>query len=298
MLFKPGKALSPLFPQFFCLLLLTLFFSSQTLAQSSVWLATKGDNKVYLGGTIHMLRADDYPLPSEYETAYAEADSLYFEIDIDLMNDPAAQMGMLQRLMYTDGRTLQTVLNDEAYATLTDYVSKFGMPMIMLQNMKPGMLMSTLELLEFQSRGFTPNGVDVHFHQRAKADGKTIDAFESIEEQVGFIETMGEGEESEYIMLSLRDLEKIDSDIESMVSIWRNGEADDLVDLFIEDMEENTPGVYQSLLLDRNYKWLPTIEAMFDDTDTELVLVGVAHLVGKDGLVQLLRSRGYQVELL
>jgi uncharacterized protein YbaP (TraB family) len=287
MLFKSRKLIS-----FFLL----FSFASQSLAQSSVWLATKGANKVYLGGTIHMLRADDYPLPPEYETAYTEADSLYFEIDIDLMNDPAGQLGMLQRLMYTDGRTLQTVLNEEAYNSLTDYVEKFGMPMFMLQNMKPGMLMSTLELLEFQSREFTPDGVDVHFHQRAKADGKTIDAFESVDEQVGFIETMGEGEESEYILLSLRDIEKIDDDIESMISIWRNGESDDLVDLFVEDMKENTPGVYQSLLLGRNNKWMPTIEAMFNDVDTEFVLVGVAHLVGDDGLVQLLRTRGYQVE--
>lgn len=294
MLFKSGKAAS----QLFIFILLGLLFVSQSFAQSSVWLASKGDNKVYLGGTIHMLRADDYPLPSEYETAYAEADNLYFEIDIDSMNDPAGQLGMLQRLMYTDGRTLQTVLNDEAYSTLTDYVEKFGMPMIMLQNMKPGMLMSTLELLEFQSRGFTPDGVDVHFHQRAKADGKAIDAFETVEDQIGFIESMGEGEESEYVMLSLSDLEKIDSDIESMISIWRNGRSGDLVDLFVDDMEETTPGVYQSLLVDRNNKWMPTIEAMFDDADTELVLVGVAHLVGEDGLVELLRTRGYQVEQL
>jgi len=275
-----------------------LLFSVDSLAQSSVWLATKNGNTVYLGGTIHMLRADDYPLPPEFETAYAEADSLYFEIDIDQMNDPVAQLGMLQRLMYTDGRTLQTVLNNEAYSTLTDYVAKFGMPMLMLQNMKPGMLMSTLELLEFQTRGFTPDGVDMHFHQRAKADGKTIEAFETVDEQIGFIENMGEGEESEYVLLSLRDLEKIDDDIVSMASIWRNGEADDLVELFVEDMEETIPGVYQTLLLDRNNKWMPTIEAMFNDSDTEFILVGVAHLVGEDGLVQHLRNRGYQVNQL
>jgi len=277
---------------------LLFVFTSQALAQSSVWLATKADNKVYLGGTIHMLRPNDYPLPSAYETAYRAADNLYFEIDIDLMNDPAGQLSMLQRLMYTDGRTLQSVLTAEAYQTLTDYVAKFSMPMMMLQNMKPGMLISTLELLEFQIRGFTPEGVDVHFHQRAKADGKSIYAFETVDEQIGFIETMGEGEESEYVLLSLRDLEKIDSDIESMISIWRNGASDDLVELFVEDMEQNTPGVYQSLLLDRNHKWMPILEAMFDDADTELVLVGVAHLVGDDGLVELLRARGYQVEQL
>ena len=112
--------------KFFLTVLCLLFFSAQSLAQSSVWLASKNGNKVYLGGTIHMLRADDYPLPPEFETAYAEADNLYFEIDIDQMNDPVAQLGMLQRLMYTDGRTLQTELDTEAYTALSDYVANWN----------------------------------------------------------------------------------------------------------------------------------------------------------------------------
>lgn len=284
--------------QLFTFVFLVLFFVSQSSAQSSVWLASKGNNKVYLGGTIHMLRANDYPLPAEYEIAYAEADALYFEIDIDTMNDPAGQLGMLQRLMYTDGRTLQSVLNEEAYTALSDYVENIGMPMFMLQNMKPGMLMSTLELLEFQSRGFSSNGVDLHFHERAKSDGKITDAFETVEEQIGFIEGLGEGEESEYVLLSLQELEKLDDDIESIISIWRNGRAGDLVDFFVDEMEETTPGAYQTLLVDRNNNWLLTIEDMFNDADTELILVGVAHLVGDDGLLQQLRARGYQVEQL
>lgn len=278
--------------------LLLCLSGSQCLAQSSVWLATNGDSKVYLGGTIHMLRASDFPLPSEFDVAYAAADSLYFETDIDAMNNPATQLGLLQQVMYSDGRTLETVLNQEAYAVLSDYTATLGLPMMLLQNMKPGMLVSTLELLEFQKLGFTPQGVDVTFHERAKSDGKAIGSFETVQEQIGFLADMGEGEESEFILLSLRDMEKIETDIESMIRIWRNGDADSLMDLFVDDMKESTPAVFQMMLRDRNNNWLPEIESMLNDQGTEFILVGVAHLIGQDGLVQQLQSRGYQVEQL
>ncbi len=282
-----------------CLTILIFFFScSQSLAQSSVWLVTKGDNKVYLGGTIHMLRPADYPLPGEYQTAYADADSLFFETDIDAMNKPETQRAALQKLMYTDGRTLEAVLNDEAYNALSQYIEKVGLPMMLLQNMKPGMLMSTLELLEFQILGFTPQGVDAHFHQRASVDGKAIGFFETVEVQVAILAEMGKGEESDFVLLSLRDLERIENDIESIIDDWRSGNAELLMQHFVADMKEATPDVYQSLLEDRNDNWMPEIEAMLDDADTEFVLVGVAHLIGQDGIVQQLRGRGYQIEQL
>lgn len=275
-----------------------LLISCQSLAQSSVWQASKGDNRIYLGGTIHMLRSSDYPLPPEFDQAYAQADSLYFETDIDAMNSPDVQLSLLQQVIYNDGRTLETVLDPEAFSILSEYAATLGLPMFLLQNMKPGMLVSTLELLEFQKLGFTQQGVDLTFHERARADGKFIGSFETIEQQIGFMAAMGEGEESEFILLSLRDMEKIASDIESMISTWRNGDAESLMELFVEDMKQSTPAVFQLMLSDRNNSWLPEIERMLDDADTEFILVGVAHLLGPEGLVQQLQDRGYQVEQL
>ncbi len=278
--------------------LVFLFISQQGFAETSVWLVSKGEHKVYLGGTVHMLRSSDYPLPDSFEKAYSDSSSLYFETDIDQMSDPATQLNMLQEVMYSDGRSISKVLNNEAYGALSDYVSTLGLPMMLLENMKPGMLVSTLEVMEFQKMGFNPQGVDLYFHTRAKAEGKTIDSFETVEQQIGFIASMGEGEESEFVLLSLRDMGKIQNEIEVMISTWRTGNADGLADLFVDDMQSMTPKVYKMLLLDRNNNWLPKIEAMFDDADTEFVLVGVAHLLGKDGLVEQLRTKGYQIEQL
>lgn len=278
--------------------IMVLLLGAVQAPASPVWVASNGDNTVYLGGTIHMLRESDYPLPDPFYTAYAAADVLVFETDISVMDQPGAQMGMLQQLMYTDGRTLQTVLNDEAYTALTDYVAGLGLPMMMLQNMKPGMLMSSLEVMAFQQLGFMPQGVDLYFYERAGSDGKDIDYLESVQQQVEFVAELGEGEESDYVLLSLSDLEELEVDIDGMVETWRQGDSALMMESFVDDMQESAPDSYELLLSGRNTEWMTQIEAMLADSDTEYVLVGVAHLLGEDGLVEMLRARGYRVNQL
>lgn len=264
-------------------------------ADSSVWQVKSDSSTLYIGGTVHLLRPSDYPLPSEYEEAYGDSQELYFETDISSMNDLSVQAKMLQELTYNDDRTLNSVLNDEAYTALTEYTEKVGLPLMMMEKFKPGMIVSTLQILEFQKLGFTPQGVDAHFNARGIGDGKSIGALETIEEQIGFLAAMGEGNESEFILLSLSDLEKTNEIMGEMITAWRDGDSDRLEELFVTDMKEQAPDLYDSLLRQRNFRWIPQIEQMLNDSDTEFVLVGAAHLIGEDGLVTLLRARGYEV---
>ena len=281
--------------QVFSLAMLALGTAVSSYADSSVWRVTSGSNSLYLGGTVHLLRPTDYPLPQEYEQAYADSDELYFETDIASMNDLAVQAQMLQQLTYTDGRSLATVLNEEAYQALSEYTSGVGLPLNLLESFKPGMIVSTLQVLEFQKLGFTPQGVDAYFNSRAMGEAKAIGALETIQEQIGFLAAMGEGNESEFILLSLGDLEQTQEVMEDMIRAWRNGDSAALEDLFVDEMRQQSPELYDSLLKQRNLRWMPQIEAMLDDNDTEFVLVGAAHLIGPEGLVTLLRQAGYQV---
>src|SRR5690606_13758427 len=126
------------------------------MADSAVWRVSDGSEHIYLGGTVHLLRPSDYPLPAAFDTAYSEADAVYFETDISALSDIGTQMRMMQQLTYSDERTLRSVLNDEAYAALSTYVAQFGLPMAALEKFRPGLLVSTLQVLEFQQMGFTP----------------------------------------------------------------------------------------------------------------------------------------------
>jgi len=283
---------------FACTVLLNIFLATHVLADTSVWSVTSGSNTVYLGGTVHLLRPSDYPLPEEYEQAYQRASKIYFETDISSMTDLSVQTQMLQQLTYRDERTLKTVLNEEAYTALAEYAATAGMPLMMLEKFKPGLLISIFQLLEFQRMGFTPQGVDTYFNSRAIGDAKALGQLETVQEQIGFLATMGEGNESEFILLSLRDLDQTDELMEEMIRAWRAGDNRELSKMFVDDMRAEAPELYDSLLLQRNLKWLPQIDQMLEDSETEFVLVGAAHLVGETGLLELLSNKGYDVRQL
>ena len=281
------------------LLALSFVFSVQSaVADSAVWQVSSGANTVYLGGTVHLLRPSDYPLPQEYEQAYQASNEIYFETDIGAMSDISVQTQMLQQLTYQDERTLQSVLSEEAYTALSEYISGTGMPMMMMEKFKPGMVISTLQVLEFQRIGVTPQGVDMYFNTRAVGDAKSLGQLETIMEQIGFLASMGEGNESEFILLSLEDLEETAEVMDDMIAAWREGNNDRLADLFVNEMRNEAPELYDSLLRQRNLNWIPQIEQMLQDDDTEFVLVGAAHLVGSDGLLELLQAKGYSVNQL
>jgi uncharacterized protein YbaP (TraB family) len=271
---------------------------SPAIADASVWSVRSGDNVIYLGGTVHLLRPGDYPLPDEFEEAYQASSELYFETDIAAMSDLSVQAQMLQQLTYSDDRSLRTVLSDQAYTALSAYTQTAGLPIVMLEKFKPGLLISTLQILVFQSMGFTPQGVDAFFHTRAVADGKAEGQLETVQEQIGFIAAMGEGNDSEFILLSLKDLTETGNVIDGMIGAWRSGDAQGLSELFVEDMKVEAPALYDTLLLERNLKWIPRINRMLQDADTEFVLVGAAHIVGENGLLDLLSQEGYEINQL
>ena len=282
----------------FLLTFIALMLSNNVSADTSVWEVKYDSNTVYLGGTVHLLRPSDYPLPEEYERAYQASSKIYLETDLSSMNELSVQTKMLEQLTYQNPRSLKTVLNEEAYTALSDYMVEIGMPLMMMENFKPGMVISTLQVMEFQRNGFTPQGVDVYFNNRATEDAKTLGQLESIQEQIGFLASMGEGNESEFILLSIRDLEETTEIMNDMIAAWRTGNNDKLAAMFVTEMQNEAPDLYDTLLRQRNLNWFPQIEQMLNDSVTEFVLVGAAHLVGPDGLLRLLRRKGYQVRQL
>lgn len=280
------------------MMLASVWLPATALAQS-VWKVSDGSSHLYVAGTVHLLRASDYPLPDAYEQAYQEADRLFLETDLGAMMEMGVQQRMLRQLTYGDGRTLRTVLDADVYQELTEYVeSNSGMPMVMLDSFRPGLLMSTLSVMEFQRMGFTPEGVDAYFYARAMQDGKTVGELETVDEQIAMLAGMGEGYENDFIRYSLQDMENIADSIEQLVITWRRGDEQQLESEFVTSLKEQSPPLYDSLLAQRNHAWMESIDAMFSEPGVEYVLVGAAHMAGDDGLLTLLRQRGYQVSQL
>jgi uncharacterized protein YbaP (TraB family) len=278
-------------------ILLVLFACTWASAESSVWKAHKGDSVIYLGGTFHLLRATDFPLPTEFDKAYKASEVVLFETDIGMLRDPSTQQKMLARAMYADGSTIDKHLSARAYGELSAYCTANGIPLKSLSQFKPSMLMATLTLMEFMKLGFTQQGVDMFYYGLAHKDKKVVKGLESIDEQINYVVSMADGDEDEFVTYSIRDMKDIREQLEALEDAWRKGDASRLNELMITELKTRYPKVYRKLVVDRNRNWLSIIDAC-KSPKTKFILVGTAHLVGPDGIIEALRQRGYTVDKL
>ena len=279
-------------------LLILSFGYTACLAASSVWTVTFKDEVVYLGGTIHVLRGSDYPLPQEFNVAYARANEVLFETDIARLQQPEVQKSLRERLRYDDGRTLSQVLSKEAYAELEIQAQGMRIALSRFESSRPVAVLLGLLAVRLERLGVLADGVDEHFYAQALLDRKVIGSLESVESQIAVLAAMGEGQESSFVIRSIEELEELQPLLEEAIAAWRVGDEDHLEGSLLARTKRNYPALYHSLIVERNRAWLPKIEALFAKPGREFVLVGVAHLVGDDGLLRQLREGGYSVQRL
>ncbi len=278
--------------------ILVLLMATPALCETSIWVARTDSSVTYIGGTIHLLRASDRPFPPEFDTVYGASDILVFEVDLADVATPEFQRALLSKASYTDGRTLDQVLSAEAYRKLKEYCDENGIPLASMNQMKPGMVALSLVALELMKLGVDQEGIDLYYHGKATADDKTIQGLETIEEQIDLVTAMGDGNESAFILYNLDEMHKMGDMFDKMVAAWKTGDMDTLDDMFLEEMQQEFPKLYDMMIVERNSDWIPRIEEYLTTPATEFVLVGTAHLVGEDGVIEQLRELGYEVEQL
>jgi len=270
--------------------------SSFAFGESSVWKVSSGNSHLYLGGTVHLLKTSDHPLPKEFEAAYHDAQVIYFETDMAAINAPLFQARVMQAMMLKNGKTLRQLLAADTYKQLDAFFTKRGMNVAQFSTVSPAGISLMLATLELQRMGMSPqSGVDNTYYQRAVSDNKQQASLETPEQQLTFITQLGRGNENQMVLYTLRDLNQLPSVIGTMKQAWRSGDIKLLEKTSLTPLAKEFPSVYKALIVDRNKQWLPEIVAQLKTPNVELFLVGVLHLAGQDGLLQQLQNQGYTV---
>ena len=273
---------------------LFLFTCSWTHA-ASVWQVSNAGNTVYIGGTLHILSPEDFPLPNAYGVAYNQADELVFETDIAGLNSPRFQQDSRARLTYGDGTQLKDVISKETYQALKAHLTARQMDIAAMANYTPALISITLSFAELRLLGLTSQGVDEFYYFKAITDGKALDWFESPQQQLEFIAALGGEDEDEMIRYALDDVKQLPQALGELKKFWLSGDMEGLYQSQGKSFHDDFPEIYQQLLIQRNKNWLPAIEEMLTTAQIEFVLVGTMHLSGKDSVLDMLRSKGYQV---
>ena len=259
------------------------------------WKATKGAGAVYLVGSVHMLTSDFYPLPASLDTGFKDSDLLVEEANLAEMLSPNMQFSMLSRGMLPAGQNLDNLLSPATIALLNKHAGALGMPIEALKQFKPWMLAMTIEAMEWQKAGFDAElGLDKHFFDRAQSENKTVQGLETTDFQISLFDGMTNDQQDRFLAETLKGVTTETESVNKLAAFWKAGDAGGIERLVLSDVKSD-PVVYDRLLLARNRAWLPKIEALFSRPGHAFVVVGAAHLVGPDGLIAMLKAKGYQL---
>jgi uncharacterized protein len=269
--------------------------STAAQTRAFAWKATKGQGVVYLVGSVHMLTSDFYPLAASLDAGFKASDLLVEEADLAEMLSPNTQFSMLSRGMLPAGQTLDKVISPATLALLNKHSSALGMPLEALKQFKPWMLAMTVEAMEWQKAGFDAElGLDKHFFDRAQVENKPIQGLETTDFQISLFDGMSMDQQDRFLAETLKGVATETASVNKLAASWKMGDAAAIERLVLSDVKSD-PFVYDRLLVGRNRTWLPKIEALFSRPRPAFVVVGAAHLVGPDGLLAMLKAKGYQL---
>ena len=275
----------------------TLLFALD-LQAASVWKVTNNQHSLYIGGTIHVLTPNDYPLAKEYDLAYQASNKLIFETNMDVASSPEFGQKMMDQMMYSDGTTINKVLQPDTYKALAIHLSSRQIPMQAFASHKPTLLAISLTFIELEAMGYTSEGVDMFFANMAKAEGKEQGWLETPDEQLAFLAKLGGDDPNVIIEYTLKDIKKMPEMFAKLHLTWLAGDMQGMADVGITPFQDEYPIIYQDLLVSRNNNWLPKIVDMLNDTPIEFILVGALHLSGPDSVLAKLKAKGYKIEKL
>ena len=271
-----------------------------------MWKISDADNDLYLLGSFHMLKPDDYPLSSDIDAAFDDAEALVFELPPEEMLSPQLGMAMGQAALRRDGTLLNSDLPEATVTRLdawvadnSDVLQTMGLPAQALQRFDPWFVGLTISVIEMNKIGLDPKiGLDMHFIELASRASKPTTGLETGSEQIAVFQTMSKDEQLQFLEESMSEAAGTQSELEKLHDAWRRGDQALLWDGMASSMRHDYPKLYQRINVARNDAWLPRLQRMLDDQtdDDTLVVVGALHLLGEDGVVEKLRAKGYKVE--
>ena len=261
----------------------------------TMWMAEGTSNRVYLLGSVHLLRAQDHPLPRVIDDVYDDAETLYMELDMDDIDPLLMQATINQLGMLDEGTSLQDVMGDDLYAEARAMAAELEIPLEMLERTEPWLAAITIEQLALARIGFNPShGVEMHLLKKATSDGKAILGFESVEQQLAYLDGLSLDAQRELLMQTLTESAAIRETMDDLILAWRSGDIDFLERTLLEDIS-GYPELYDTIVASRNRLWVDTIDELLEHGEDYLVVVGALHLVGEDGVPQLLEQRGVRI---
>jgi uncharacterized protein YbaP (TraB family) len=258
------------------------------------------DKKVYLVGSIHAGTPEMYPLSNEIMTAFQESGKIAVEANQEAEIDGNLLQKEMQKAYYREG-VLQDSISADLYDKLLIRLQSLELNPTLYERTKPWYLSMVLQSKQVEKAGLQLQyGIDHFFIQEAKKLEKPILEVEGVLRQLKFLSDLPDSTQHLLLNYTLMEFETYEKETQKLAEIWMNGDTKELEDLVLKtylEYEDMKP-LFHAWIVERNYDMAETIIQYIHSEETVFVVVGAAHVVGHDGILQILRRKGYFIRRL
>jgi uncharacterized protein YbaP (TraB family) len=270
--------------------------AGQAAAKPPIWVIREHGSTIVLFGSIHALPPKLKWEPPRLRRAIRNARDLWLEIPMDQASDLAATQLAGERGVQPDGHLLSASLSPEGRARLARVAAANGESVAEVERLKPWLAELVLSLATYRKEGVSADeGVERQVLRGAPA-GIRREAFETPRQQIDFLSSAPAADQIASLEETLGELDEGAASYDRLVKAWMAGDVGGLQREALDPLIKTAPGVYRTLVVDRNHRWVETLLKRMKEPGEAVVVVGVGHLVGPDSVPALLRARGVVVE--
>lgn len=244
----------------------------------------------YLYGTIHTIPQDSFFVTEATKTKMKQSEILMMERDSHSGMVISEMMGAMAGMMLPPPITLRTLLHEDDYLYLRGFMKDTLKSSMAMVNATKPFFVSQQVATRYCSNTSTTS-YEGYFSEIFKKSNKKVIGLETVEQQQHLLDSISLETQAAEMMLNVRNPRRLCQQYSDMIHLYRQHDAHALYEFAKQGQAD-----YMNILLDkRNMRWMPTIEKSIRKKPT-FIAVGVAHLAGENGLIQLLRNEGYEVK--
>lgn len=273
----------------------SLVLSSAAIADPAMWRVSDADSEIYLFGSVHVLKPTTEWRTGTLDAALTGADEIYFELPMTAEAQAASQSLIPQFGLNQPGQPLRGMLSTKENEQLVRVAGQYGLPAAQLDPLQPWLVSVTLSMMALQGQGYNPmSGVELTL--AGEIDDSRERFFETYADQFGFFAGLSRDIQVDFLTVTMEQIEENPTALDELVNAWAAGDVSTLDQIFHDGMRETDQEVYDVLILNRNVNWANQIETLMSGSGSAVIVVGAGHLVGENGVPNMLTERGYSVE--
>ena len=267
-------------------------------AGPAMWRVTDADSEVYLFGTFHILPPTLGWTSAGLDEAMKRTPFTMTEADTDSPESQAKMAALVQELgLNPPGVTLSSQLGPERARQFGAVAEKIGVPMAALEPMRPWLALLSLAVGAMQAQGYSSEaGAETIILDRAAAQKDKVLHLETAEFQIRALAGLSTEEWLADFERSLEQIADFEGFSKRSLEAWRTGDLKSIDKEMIGPMRDAAPDAYKTLIVDRNRNWVGRIEDIMSGSDDYFIAVGAGHLIGEDGVIEMLGRKGYAIE--